>query len=139
MKRNQHRYRKIAFEEHWLKKKCFKCWETEKQVCVHHVDENHSNNSKNNLQILCRVCHIKIHRTWKKHSKETRKEIWLSNLWKLNKKVNQYDIFGVFIKTWGWLNIIQRELWYSKWNISLCCNWKRKTACWYKWEYYSIT
>lgn len=35
------------------------------RVDVHHIDENPQNNNPSNLQVLCRSCHMKIHRSRK--------------------------------------------------------------------------
>lgn len=53
-------YRKFAFAN--LPKKCAKCnYSLHLEVLeVHHKDENRSNNSLNNLEILCPTCH-KVH------------------------------------------------------------------------------
>jgi len=40
---------------------CFICG-TEQSLIVHHIDENRSNNHPSNLVVLCRECHIKIHK-----------------------------------------------------------------------------
>lgn len=53
-------YRKLAFSiyEH----KCAVCgWDEDEDVLeVHHIDENRSHNHKDNLIILCPICHKKI-------------------------------------------------------------------------------
>lgn len=53
-------YRLRAFnsQEH----KCFVCgWNEDERILeVHHIDENRSNNSVENLKILCPTCHRKI-------------------------------------------------------------------------------
>ena len=51
-------YRKIAFIN--LPKFCAKCF-SNKSLIVHHLDKNRRNNQLNNLIILCRSCHYKIH------------------------------------------------------------------------------
>ncbi len=49
-----------------LKKTCCeKCGKTGK-LDVHHIDENWKNNTVENLMVLCRSCHMKIHRQSKK-------------------------------------------------------------------------
>lgn len=40
---------------------CESCGESE-VLDIHHIDFNHSNNSKENLSVLCPNCHAKIHR-----------------------------------------------------------------------------
>jgi len=32
-----------------------------RDFCIHHVDHNHYNNVRSNLQLLCRSCHAKEH------------------------------------------------------------------------------
>lgn len=41
-------------------KECYFCKST-KHLCRHHIDKNRENNSKDNLVIVCRSCHAKIH------------------------------------------------------------------------------
>lgn len=43
------------------KKTCELCGKSGK-MDVHHKDENYKNNEVENLQVLCRSCHMKIHR-----------------------------------------------------------------------------
>lgn len=54
---------------------------------------------------------------------------------KLAKKVNQYSLEGQFIKEWESAHEVQRQLGYSRGNISTCCLDKRKTAYGYIWRY----
>lgn len=42
--------------------KCEKCGTTSGLLDVHHRDLNVMNNKTDNLQVLCRSCHLKIHR-----------------------------------------------------------------------------
>ena len=39
---------------------CRQCGST-KHLCVHHIDENRCNNCLENLTILCKKCHQKLH------------------------------------------------------------------------------
>jgi predicted restriction endonuclease len=55
-------YRRICFEYH--KKECIVCGEN-KIVAVHHYDENHNNNSIDNLIPLCPTHHQYIHSRYK--------------------------------------------------------------------------
>lgn len=59
-------YRKIAFEAHGMK--CQRCGKelTPKEAAVHHINGEHyvddiTDNSPNNLMVLCNHCHLKIH------------------------------------------------------------------------------
>ena len=67
-----------------------------------------------------------------------RKPNWLWRFWKDNpksKKVNQYSLEWNLIKIWDSIMDIQRELWFSNWNISRCCKWKFEYRYWYKRAY----
>ena len=149
MKRNQWLYTKLAFEVYNNAKICTKCY-TIKKICVHHKDENPWNNEESNLQILCLTCHRWEHQNswmyWKKHTKKAKKKMSINwsrpNLWKkwkdciFSKKVNQYNLKWEFIKTWDSLTSASKK---TKTNINWiwrCCNWKRITSWWYKWEYF---
>ena len=54
-----------------------------------------------------------------------------------SKKVNQYDLNGVFIKTWDSMMDVERELGYNHSLISACCGHKRrmKTYKGFIWKY----
>jgi hypothetical protein len=53
--------------KHWSnlgyvkKKKCERC-SSKKQLCVHHKDRDRKNNKPDNLETICRLCHIEEHR-----------------------------------------------------------------------------
>lgn len=36
---------------------------TIKDLCIHHIDEDYKNNDIGNLQVMCRSCHSKHHKT----------------------------------------------------------------------------
>lgn len=52
-------YQNITFNN--LKNNCNIC-STTNRLCVHHKDRDHNNNKINNLVILCRSCHARLHR-----------------------------------------------------------------------------
>ena len=52
-------YLRIARES--LIQKCSLCDST-KFLCVHHKDENRANNKLDNLIVVCKSCHAKIHK-----------------------------------------------------------------------------
>lgn len=87
---------------------------------VNHIDGNKLNNVLENLE-WCTQSH-------------NMKEAYRIGLEKPQKiKVNQYDLFGNFIKTWDSIKNI--EIFYNNRHISDCCKGKRKTACGYIWKY----
>ncbi len=51
--------------------------------------------------------------------------------------VNQYNINWEFIKTWGCIREIERELWIYSANVWKCCNWIRKKTWWFVWQYFT--
>ena len=56
-----HTARKIIYTIYNKEYKCEKCGST-KNVDVHHIDGDYTNNNSDNLMLLCRSCHNKIHR-----------------------------------------------------------------------------
>jgi len=64
-----------------------------------------------------------------------------SNYWKFwklhhnSKQVRQFTPIWILITIWDSVMDIERELWIDNSSISKCCNWKRKTAWGFKWEF----
>ena len=54
-------YKQIAFEHYG---KVCSCGST-LNLCVHHKDEDRSNNEISNLEVMCRSCHAKRHNLYK--------------------------------------------------------------------------
>jgi hypothetical protein len=52
-------YRRVAFEELEIPKKCMKCGSTD--VAVHHKDRDRTNNTRQNLSVYCGSCHTTLH------------------------------------------------------------------------------
>lgn len=50
------------FENNSFEYKCSLCGETNKKLDIHHIDGNYKNNNIENLEYLCRSCHMKQHR-----------------------------------------------------------------------------
>ena len=52
------------------------------------------------------------------------------------KKINQYDLKGNFVKTWGYIKEVEEILGIKATNITACCKGKQKTAGGFIWKYY---
>ena len=51
---------RALYYEHHTNVIC-ECCGSEQNICIHHKDENYKNNNIDNVQPLCRSCHIKHH------------------------------------------------------------------------------
>jgi hypothetical protein len=78
----------------------------------------------------------------KKFSKESREKMRLAQLGKyvgskskIAKKVNQYEKDGTFIKTWGSIVDVERELGIHHQHISKVCRGERNHTGGFKWKY----
>lgn len=101
----------------------------EKKPQVNHIDCDKSNNKTNNLE-WCNNSENQQHAF--KNGLNTRKKYGDSPR---AKKVNQYDLNGVFIKTWDSIIRIKDECGYCDGFISQCCKGKYKQAYGYLWKY----
>lgn len=54
---------------------------------------------------------------------------------KRSKSVNQYDLDGKFIKTWGSATMVDKEIGISFRDISSCCHKRRKEAGGFMWKF----
>lgn len=138
--RNNLKYRTIAFVDYGMKKQCSKC-NTCIDICIHHIDNNFLNNSKENLLPICRSCHFSLHNKWKKNTDVHRKKISDNNgnkwkFWSKNhssKKVIQYIGFKKVI--YWWIKEAERITWINNSNIVRAC--KTWIKAWgYNWEYF---
>ena len=102
-----------------------------KNICVCHKDDNPLNNRADNLFLWTNKDNMQD--AIKKWRKEYLFRKWINH--PNSKQISQYSLNWNFIKKWGWIREIHRELWINIWNISLCCNWKRKTAWWFIWKF----
>jgi len=68
------------------------------------------------------------------HTKPNKWKLWILN--KSSKKVKQLDLKWNIIKIWDCMTDIQRELKIFSGNISKVCNWNRRSAWGYVWEYF---
>jgi len=80
-------YRNIAYE--CFKKECLICG-SQKNIVVHHKDENRLNNDISNLYVVCNSCHKKIHK-YLKSGKTHKHAVGLVKMRiKLNANTNSY-------------------------------------------------
>lgn len=100
---------------------------------VDYIDDDKENNCVNNLQWITNADNMakawqtgarSIEKTYKKGKENCHARV-----------VNQYDLKGVYIKTWYCIKDIEKELGFNNRNISACCRHKRPTAYGFKWEY----
>ena len=89
---------------------------------VNHKDENKLNNNADNLEWCTQKYNVNYGNAINK-----KKE-------KLSIKVNQYDLNGVFIKTWNSINDAIRY-YNNNTQICQCCKGKRNNVCGYLWKY----
>lgn len=157
--------KRLNFDKNWEQKILSKCvnsrwyivvWLTKnnktKSYYWHRlVLENFIQNNSINKKYVNHINWIKIDNrlenlewvTAKENIKHSINILWNTlMLWKfgekhhLSKKVNQYDLQWNFIKTWGWLRNVERELHINNSHISEVCKWKMKTAWWFIWKYF---
>lgn len=103
--------------------------------CINHKDGNKLNNNINNLEWCSYGYNEK-----EAYKLKLKEPFWLNKKGKDNcnsKKINQYDLYGNFIKTWNSLSDITRELKIHTSNISKCCKGKLKKTGGYIWKYYN--
>jgi hypothetical protein len=51
-----------AYRKMIAKDACVRCGVTE-NLCIHHKDEDHTNNVPSNLEVMCMSCHSAMHKT----------------------------------------------------------------------------
>ena len=90
---------------------------------VNHIDENPSNNTLTNLNLMT----PKENTNWGTGIRRRAKT--------QSKMVEQYTLDGTHICTWFSLSGIEKELGYCCSKISMCCQGKRHTHKGYIWKY----
>lgn len=71
------------------------------------------------------------------HSDDSKKKMSLKALGKTNaaKQIYQYSLDGILIKIWKSASEAARECGFNQYNISACCNGKRKQSNGYRWSH----
>ena len=90
---------------------------------VNHKDEDKTNNSVMNLE----WCDSKYNINYGTRNQRVSE--------KHSKSVLQYTKSGEFVREWKSMNDVQRNLNYSKGNISYCCNGRYKSAYNFIWKF----
>ena len=96
---------------------------------VNHIDENPSNNSLSNLNLMT----PKENCNWGTRNERAGKV--LKNRKDLSKPVLQFTLDDILIKEYPSTKQVERETGFNSSNILSCCNGKRKTAHGFKWKY----
>lgn len=109
---------------------------------VHHINGNKQDNRIENLKLMSRSEHSRLHSLKgcchkALHTKEVRDKLRLSltNNRKLSKPVGQYDLLGNLIHIYPSTKEAERTGKFDNRHISSCCLGKRKTHKGFKWKY----
>ena len=106
---------------------------------INHINWIRNDNRVENLEWVTKKENVRhsFDKLWKKvafqYNNPMKWKFWKEHHY--SKRVTQYDIYWVFIREWGSVVEIQRELWLWASNISMCCRWITKKAFWFIWKY----
>ena len=83
--------------------RCANC-KTSKRLIIHHINGNYRDNNIENLQVLCRNCHRRLHWSAKKMTDEQRREKHLARLEKAKQEKikKQKDAFFAEFKNYDY-------------------------------------
>lgn len=149
--------RRIAYLILQKEYRCECCGST-RNVDVHHKDKDYHNNNPENLQMLCRSCHMKAHSEkgvcvicgapmkghgycnkhlimWRKYGDPLHKP-WSRFKERASKgPVLQYTKDGELVATYKDLRTAARETSFARSSIACACNGNRKSLNGYIWKY----
>lgn len=100
---------------------------------INHKNWNKIDNSLENLERMSGVDNVKHYWNILWWYSVAKKRIGKDNktsiaILQINPQTKESNVFF-------WIRDAERILWIDKWNIKRCCEWTRKTAWWYIWEY----
>lgn len=103
---------------------------------VNHINWIRNDNRLENLERMTYSQNSKDwFNRWRKPTCHWTGKFWKDNPW--SKKVNQYTLDWVFIKTFDWISDAARSVWWHSWPICNYLKWRVKKAYWYKRAYFN--